>query len=86
MNEKNNEKDFDKRLSSLEERVEYLLLPALCSCLDEAVFGGRGAYGHDPLKLWILAALRGDLPDEGRKFLTDFLEKIKLANYKPLKK
>jgi hypothetical protein len=87
---KNGEKpsleDLAIRLDRLEKKVGFLIIPALMSALDEAVFNRAGALGHNPLKKWVDAKLRENLPDEVRLFLTEFLEKMDFSNYRSLQK
>ena len=91
---KNNEKptveQLGERLNTLENRMTFIVVPAITTILDETVFGNRrGMGGPHPLIHWIIAKLRDNddtLPQEARDYLTALLEKVDFGNHRPLRR
>ena len=79
--------EMGQRISELEKKVSFLIIPALTSVLDEAMFNRTGALGNNPLRIWInLKLLEPGLPDEVKLYLTELFEKTDFSNYRPLRR
>jgi hypothetical protein len=77
----------DEKISQMERRIAFLIVPILADCLQEGIFSHRrGIITQHPIVQWVIARLRiSKLSEEGRNYLGDLLSKVDLEQHSPLK-
>ena len=73
-----NEKDFDKRISALEERIEFLLQPLLYDVVEKALMPHRVGWGSI-LLLWMRVRWGMEKREVAKKVLVRAAEQLALS-------